>query len=304
MSRWAVGSAILVLAGAGCGGSGGNSGASGASGTGASATGGQGASGAATGGSGGASITTTLIDGTVRLGTFIFSERPALGSGIQTSVGAEFRDGPPEWAGCTRHDLGPCYWIECPAVAAYIPSITVDAGTMSYQTSLGQSGTFAPDVVNFYTAPGGSLLWNSTSDFIDATATGGAQIPAFNIRVTPPSALTLTSPTIPSTGDLVVNTSSDLQLTWSGGGAGTAVFYLRYPQSLVPALSCEFRAADGAGTVPQIGLAALDPNTDYVFYLYSRNRTEQTAGDWTIWASALEYPTNDFYLSLSVLLQP
>jgi hypothetical protein len=189
-------------------------------------------------------------------------------------------------------------------VFSYPPTVAVDAGTLSYQTSIGQSGTFTIDAVNFYSAPAGSPLWSSTSDVIDVTATGGGQIPAFTISVTPPSVLTLTAPTVPSTGDVVVHASEDLHLTWTGGGAGTAIFYLRNTQSLTPALSCEFPAADGAGTVPAVGIAALDPSVNYNFYLYSRHRTEQIAGDWTIRASALEYPANDFYLSFSVVLQP
>lgn len=269
-----------------------------------SSTGGESSStgGSGTGGSGGeATVTTTQVQGTERLGTFLFAQRP-YGSSTQTEATAEFRDGPREWAGCTKHSLGPCYWVQCPQAFSYTDGRQVDAGTLGY-TSLGQSETFFFQGPQYITTQR-NLLWNSTSDVIEATATGGAEIPAFAISVSPPSALTLTAPVIPDTGNMIVSTSSDLALAWTGGAEGTAVFFIRNLSSLTPGITCEFPASDGAGNVPAIGLAALDAAETYMFFFYSRRRSEQTAGNWTIWVSALEYPTDVYSLSDSVVLQP
>jgi hypothetical protein len=175
---------------------------------------------------------------------------------------------------------------------------------MQYPTVSGSSFTLqlTTDSSGDYYYSGNGPIWASTSDVVALSVSGGLDVPAFDANVSPPSALTYAI--TGWTAGYALSTAQDLQVTWTGGSVGTAVFALSNAQSTTPLLSCTFSAAAGTASIPHAALGALDASVTYRLYLYTRNRVDTTAGDWTIELSAIEYPTMNYYFASDVQLVP
>jgi len=247
-------------------------------------------------------VTTSLVSGTIKLIDWRFSERPA-GGAVTCEVRVRFRVGPVEFDGCTRHDAGPCFWVECPGPTPSTPTIQPNAGALSYTAEDGMHVLpLAFDGLGFGTTFEGSL-WTASGEEVRATVEGGADVPPFSGSVTAPPNLSLLSPAIPAGATFVLPSADDLPLSWSGGDAGTAVFTLIGSTLRTSALVCEFPASVSAASIPAVALRALATEETYLLYFYSRQRVVEAAGDWTVWVGALHYPTQEFSISPSITIQ-
>jgi hypothetical protein len=179
-----------------------------------------------------------------------------------------------------------------------LPTALREGGALSY-TANGVTAE-VPFTGEMHRLDLNSSLWDGPADAVTGIAAGGSDVPAYSVSVTPPGDLRLVNWVLPddagATGALPTN--ADLPITWSGGGQGTAIFSLRGPNARTPALNCEYPASAGSAVIPRVALQALEKVGTYVLFFYSRHRVEQRAGDWTVWATALHYPTNRFNLLL------
>lgn len=170
----------------------------------------------------------------------------------------------PPLPGCTSvvADGGPCIVTTCTGHTSSDGGgvSLVSAGDLTVTGgAFGDAGTqIGPDNLGsyFYDTTGPMF---SPGDTLSVTG-AGATVPAFPEQsIVAPGGITLTSPAPTDSGALVIPTSTDLALTWTGGVAGarvivdlTAFFAGGGSASTV----CSWDASAGQGTIPA---AALEP---------------------------------------------
>ncbi len=153
------------------------------------------------------------------------------------------------------------------------PAVTeLNAGTI---TITGASLDAGPTTIAFGVIPGASPptngyvpsssqgLFFAGGDTLQATSAGGPDLPAFNVSVVAPSAVTLSAPVCGNATCADVDRTKDLVVTWTGGGAGKlqAIYETLSDQHAV-IVTCTFSAASGTGTVPLAVLAKLEATGD------------------------------------------
>jgi hypothetical protein len=254
--------------------SGAAAGAGGSSGNGAGAAGGSGGSGnggASTAGTGGAA---TGGSGATRIGGIDVTQA-AIAGGYHYGISAGFAKLPTSsgagGASATEvvTTIGPCY-------AAVITSTASGAGgapSMITPLSAGQivvtgSGipasatlTFGPIGMSGYSgyaqASGDTKLF-APGDMLVASASGSADVPAFTTPgLVAPNELTVTSPACTG-GCPPLDRTQDLQVAWTGGGAGKMVVtFETISDPTTVLLECHFDASAGMGVVPAALLGKL-----------------------------------------------
>jgi hypothetical protein len=150
---------------------------------------------------------------------------------------------------CALTTMGACTLQKCANTA---PTTTNNAGIITVTggapgtTTLNPSGdSYTPIMMN-------SLYWSAAAT-LSVTASGG-DVPASSTSVMTPSLITVSNPPAPNQDMLgppmAILRSTDLQLSWSGGSAGSDV---EFTLSSLPGdylAKCKFPAGNGAGTVP------------------------------------------------------
>jgi hypothetical protein len=170
---------------------------------------------------------------------------------------------------CTSTTSGDCILYRCP-----IASSTGDAGAASTGASAGaivvSGGASAVRLVpsggSYAAVTAQTKLWNG-GEALTITA-DGAEVPAFTLRATAPSFVTVTTPVFPAAGgSVVVARSRAFAVSWTGGSAGSVSANVGAATATTStSITCTFPASSGAGSVPASLLAELpsSPTSAYV----------------------------------------
>ncbi len=98
----------------------------------------------------------------------------------------------------------------------------------------------------------------ASGDSLAVSAAGGPSLPAFSGTLSAPAAGTITAPAAPAGigGRITIAQAADLQLTWTGGGAGKLHLVMNSGDGKGQ-VDCSFDAAAGSGVVPAAALSRL-----------------------------------------------
>lgn len=170
-------------------------------------------------------------------------------SGKFSSLVAAFYGQP--YTSCTVMMSGACLIQTCPV--SQPPPPFVSAGNLTLSGGA-RTITLMPRADKGYTvsSDGTQALW-SGGEMLSFSATG-ADVPAFTASLVAPGPIAITSPTAPSGGGkLSVSRTSDLTMTWTGGGSaqfrgGITAVYNNGASSA--AVVCTAPASAGSFTIP------------------------------------------------------
>ena len=248
----------------GVGGSGGG-GTGNVGGSGGGVTGGVGGGGVA--GSGG-------NGGPVKLGRILLTQADVFntfGYSVSAGFGALTGGGAKGGASPTSTTIGAC-------TATVLPTTAPDAGTPTPQPpkvldagaiTVAGAGSPASVVLEFAPVMGagfsnykeamGNSAFFAGGDTLTVSGAGGPDLPSFAAQtLVAPSGIKLTSPSC-SAGCPDLDRTTDLVLTWTGGGAGKVTVTLEtISDTSLVLLECKFAAAGGTGTVPAALLQKLE----------------------------------------------
>jgi len=179
-----------------------------------------------------------------------------------------------QWDGCTRHQLGECWYYECPEGSA--PVGTSNVGTLrSVGDVLVSSSTvnysLRYDAKMTYSTADTGAFWPLTGGVVTFTTSN----PKLTIAVaTPPSVWlsTLNGQAAPAS----IKRSEGAKLSWRVRGTGIAFFSIYRLDGTIPAAVCTFDATRGEGTLPPDVLQKLDAGTDYKFAFRGDARANAT----------------------------
>jgi hypothetical protein len=186
------------------------------------------------------------------------------------------------WLPCGVTTSGACSLSQCSMVVSSgddAGNLTIGGGGIPPGTVVMNEG----DGLYNYSALGPVL---SAGQEVSVSGAGGTGVPAFGPqKVTTPSMITLTAPSLASDGGATsIATSSDLTVSWTGGQAGAAVTFTLNDGLALQSVTCTWDATLGQGTIPQAFLGKLS-GAGYATYA-QQNATTFTAGAYTITASA------------------
>ncbi len=321
MGKWFLGLALGVLGCSGSGGTdgalagGGNTGAeAGASNAGSGNAGTSSSSGAASGGAanggaanggaanggaanGGASdtFTSTLITAPAQTRGYLdiqqFSaDKVSFNFNIDLSFGYTRGD----WDGCTRNQLGECWYYDCPAGSNPVGAnnqtpIYYDGGTATI-TGIPPAITIPFGGDGEYLGRGSTQLWPLAGGTVTLSFSGDDNVPAFTLPIPAPPMVWLTSingEAAPSS----LTRSDGMKLVWTSGGAGNVTFFVYELTGTRPAAACQFDAAANAGELPATVLGKLDPGTAYYLEFRGDGRADLMTGtfDMSAYADAYGY---------------
>lgn len=290
---------------AGAGGSGGSAGkASGGEGTsggsamgGSAGSGGQaGKAGSASGGQGGADTSgaweTIPISLPLRLrgdlNAIQLAPDPALSAnGPSYLLFAKFGMLRGQWDGCVRHQLGHCWYYECPTGS--LPIGVEQRGGQSIGQSLVVTGPQITRTLYFqdtdYSDSGTGAIWTSGGGILSFSAASGSFTFKMDVA-TPPLAKLLTINGQPFNG--TIQRSAGAKLTWKSSGEGAVFFSLHRDNSPTPpAAICTFDATLGEGLLPASVLTQLAAGTDYKLTFRGDERGRVIEGDYELEATVM-----------------
>ena len=274
--------------GAATGGSGGASGANSAAGA---ATGGSSSAsgGSSAGGASTTSFTSTLVTlPAIKRGTLSAEQFTADKAAFLTNFYADFSTDRGPWDGCSRNQLGACWYYDCPAgsnaYGAVGSPVRESAGVVYATGSAGRVDLVEdPNIGNYY---GGSMTetWPLSGGSVSFTVAGNSSVPAFTMQLPAPSFVQLTSMN-GSTQPTDVTRSAGAALVWTSVGTGSIFFGFFTNTGERPAAFCQFDAAANAGSMPAAVLEKLDPG-NYNYEFRGDLRSQMTVGDWEMDGSA------------------
>ena len=268
-----------------------DNGGSSSTGTSGSGTSGSGTSGAGTaGGSSGTAWVTTQVS---------FPEAPRVDLNIsQTtedkvnftySLYAKFAIMREQWDGCIKHQLGDCWYYECPTGAYAVGhadekpqtaggSVTVESGSIVQTLAL---------TTDHYSGQGSDAFWPLTGGKVYFENRDSK--PLFRLEAQSPPTVwlkTLNGETLPLSS---LNRSKGAEVTWEAQGEGTAFFSIYTYSGVNVAAVCTWDAAAGSGTLPGAVLEHLDPSDEYYVLLRGDRRVTTTADGFSIEATLYGY---------------
>lgn len=199
-------------------------------------------------------------------------------------------------SGCSTSTEGACTVMDCTIASgdAGTPGGTGDAGSAKapnagdIAVSASLDVTLTPDgTTGSYAAKTGQVKLFAPDEDIAIDAKGN-DVPAFKTNLTAPSLVTITAPTWPTPGQpLQIDRSKPLDLKWSDGKNGNVVVSVTSSSaSKVGMVSCTFKAADGAGTIPSAALGKLDAAGSATIAINGSSTDSVKAGDYTVNVSA------------------
>ncbi len=248
--------------------------ASGASASGASASGGSGGAGASN--LAGAGTSGAPVIAVTKFGFFVWADTMSLHELAAYFSVSDY------WSSCPAATTAHCSYTRKDSCHSTTEKTSgrvraVRAGTLALTSSgLEQTVTMTPDPANEYRWSGalGSLGGLETMRF----AASGGTVPAFSADMTAPLALLLDSPASSLGGEVTVDKSKDLVLTFSRGTPGVSL--MLQANSSNGALDCAFPSEDGSATIPAAALQALGAGATIEPWTYGKKML--TAGDFTI----------------------
>jgi len=171
------------------------------------------------------------------------------------------------------------------------PVVLPTAGTLTVT-----GGAFGDSGTPLDPSHGGPYFYNTTGamfaagETLGVSASGGA-VPAFAEQTVIAPATIVLSWTQPAgdAGGLVIPTSQDLVVTWTGGLAGShVVFKTTAFSTATTSIACVWDAAAGQGTIPQSVLSSLSTATSApgAASWYQQTVTAFDGGAWPIRLSA------------------
>ncbi len=190
---------------------------------------------------------------------------------------------------CTSTTSGDCVVYRCPIAAN-----AVDAGAAAPGASAGTITVAGASSPLRLVPSGGSYealtaqtkLWSGGEAL--TIAAEGAEVPAFTLRATAPSVITVTSPVFPAAGgSVVVARGRAFAVSWSGGAAGSVSANVGAVSAAIStSITCTFPASAGAGSVPASLLAELPaaPTSAYVSITGSATASA-VVGGWDVRAT-------------------
>jgi len=190
---------------------------------------------------------------------------------------------------CTTTTDGACTISACTsggadagggAVAASAGTIQITGGSKPVQ--------LLPSGTTYTAVTGQTAFWNG-GEQLDVVG-AGAEVPAFNLKVTAPGLISVTSPVWPSAGGKVpITRAQAFPVAWTGGGAGNVVVAISGTAgSLSTSVSCSFTASGGSGSVPASALALLPASpTSAAISITASNATESVVSGWSLRVNAM-----------------
>lgn len=220
-----------------------------------------------------------------------FSEVPVGGGAFTAAFFAAPRQPPP---GCTGQapDGGSCLVTTCPDHAPTDAGLVVLASAGALDVT---GGAFGDAGVQVGADTLGSYLYNTTGpmfapgDMLGVSGAGGT-VPAFPMQtLAAPAAITVTAPEPGDGGTLVIPTSKDLAVTWTGGVPGDHVIFtlnVLFASGASASTACSWDAQAGQGTVPANALAPLVAGTAQAggstAVWYQQAQTSFATGRWAV----------------------
>jgi hypothetical protein len=203
-----------------------------------------------------------------------------------------------QWDGCTKHQLGACWYYECPAGSSPVgtpdESIPINGDTVTLESSSSFIALSIDD--DHYNGQRAEPFWPLTGDTVHFQAQGAQ--PAFRFGVKTPPTVWLKSVNGRAAPSSLVR-SEGAKVDWETTGAGTVFFSIyRLDQPPVPAAICTFEAARGTGMLPATVLEHLEPGGDYRLLLRGDERILQDVDGYALDASLFAYGTNPLTLAL------
>jgi hypothetical protein len=153
---------------------------------------------------------------------------------------------------CTVEDAGQAVVDAGDAGAVNAPhagAISISGGKLSSPIVMNPKANGSYDFV-FGTTP----LYDPGQN-VSVNAAGG-DVPAFSGSAAAPGNITVTAPTF-TTAQTSFNKSQDLNVTWTGGGAGKVNVLLSSTGAKFVSVTCSYDANTGTGTVPSAAMADL-----------------------------------------------
>jgi hypothetical protein len=253
---------------------------------------------AASGGSAGASgasseVTRSVVDAPLAPRGFLsgMQYRVDADSASVFTIDAIFETTRGQWDGCTKVQLGECWYFDCPPGSApYLPSVPLqNAGFVSLTTASVPSTTVDVGLLYdyWYEANATGELWPTSGKKLSFAATGST-VPAFALDIQSPPTVVLTS----LNGEALpraINRSDGAALRWTSSGSGIAYFSLYGFYDSKFAAVCEFDAAAHAGKLPAALLRELEPGPDYHLIFRGTSRAHATVEGWELDASLAGY---------------
>jgi hypothetical protein len=302
-----AGSGTSSVAGAANGGSAGTSSASGGAAGGATPHGGGSSAGAPSGGSGD-TFTSTLVSAPAQLrGSVILDQYTADRTTFSADANLEFGTERGQWDGCTRNQLGQCWYYDCPAGSnpvgmGQVPPVYYDAGMISITSTAGMLASTFDTSSGLYKASSLTQLWPLAGGPVTITASGGDTVPAFTMQIAAPPTVSLTSIN-GQAAPASITRSDGAKVVWTSTGAGTAFFAIFEFTGERPAAICEFDAAANAGELPAAVLEQLDAGAKYFLEFRGNSRAEVMSGMWDMSGSAYFFNAIPGAIETSIELQ-
>ncbi len=192
---------------------------------------------------------------------------------------------------CTEITEGACTFFDCAArpnpdggvgTPASAGAIAITGGSQAVALGVASDGYYDPVVIGAKLFAGGETL--------TVNAPGAGEVPAFAASLTAPKVAIVTAPALPS-GDLIVDRSQDLTVSWSNAITETVRVTLGGERQLPIEVECRFPGSGGTGVVPASLLARLPAGGGF-FEILTRTEEQTQAGSWTIEFRAGVYATN------------
>jgi len=200
------------------------------------------------------------------------------------NISAYFTGGADPTPECTVRTEGDCTILQCGSAGA-------DGGTFKYLSAgtLTVSGgllpapgvTLEPDADNNYLAAGNINPWHAGQQL--TVKGGGGQIPIFEVSVSAPTTVTLTSPAMPDLGaKITISRTTPLEVHWSGEQTEKQIGITS--QVLTPTgdttafVGCHFAASETSRTIPASILGVL-PKGEVFIVATTRNQATIPVGD-------------------------
>jgi hypothetical protein len=140
-----------------------------------------------------------------------------------TNLYADFSTDRGQWDGCTRNQLGSCWYYDCPAgsngLGVISNPVLEDAGTLFVTGSSGRVDLGLGQGIYF--ARNMTELWPLSGGPISFSVVGNSSVPAFTIQIAAPPFVLLTSmngEAAPS----VITRSAGAKLVWTSSGNGAS----------------------------------------------------------------------------------
>jgi hypothetical protein len=212
------------------------------------------------------------VGGTIKTGYIALSQQvltvleqqivsSAAGAGFSVSTYEQAPSEPVDLP-CETETSGLCVLQVCetsdgaPTPGPTVTSMAVSAGDISI-TGLSEPVTLSSDESNNYTPVTAQVAYWEGGEAVVASAPGSDDVPAFELELTAPSAVTLVEPELSLLAATEISRAADLRVAWSEGDEGTLTIVVAdsSEEDLSRLVTCTVPVADGEVEIDQALLA-------------------------------------------------